>query len=65
MPSFLTAAAEPSPGMHLGRLTQFLDFLAQKLSADDYAEAESLLYAAVDPVHAARREREAAEAAET
>ncbi|HLY44337.1 MAG TPA: hypothetical protein VKQ73_02055 [Stellaceae bacterium] len=54
------AATAPSQGMHLGRLDEFLTFLQQRLSADDYAEAESLLHAAIDPVHTARRQREAA-----
>ena len=45
--------------MHLDRLDQFLTFLAARLAVDDYAEAESLLHAAIDPVHAARRQQEA------
>jgi hypothetical protein len=56
--SLRSAATEPNEGMHLGRLEDFLAFLAARLSAPDYAEAESLLHAAIDPVHAARRHRE-------
>jgi hypothetical protein len=47
---------------HLGRLEDFLAFIASRMSAEDYAEAESRLRAAVDPVHAARRHAEAAAA---
>jgi hypothetical protein len=46
--------------MHLGRLEEFLTLLRERLSADDYAEAESLLHAAIDPAHAARRHGETA-----
>lgn len=52
-------AAEPSTGMQIDRLNDFLAFLAQRLSAPDYQEAESLLHAAINPTHARRRHEEA------
>lgn len=57
--SLRAAACRENQGMNLARLEAFLAFLAQRLSAPDYAEAEHLLHAAVCPVHAARRVREA------
>jgi hypothetical protein len=60
MPSLLESAVQPNDGLHLGRLTTFLDYIATKLSADDYATATNLLWAAVDPVYAARLAREVA-----
>jgi hypothetical protein len=60
MPSLREAATAPSVGMDLTRLEALLTFLAERLAAEDYAEAEALLYAAVDPVYAARRNRAAA-----
>lgn len=50
------AAAEHD--LHLGRLDTFLEFLEDRLPADDFEEASSLLRAAIDPIHAASRERE-------
>ncbi len=58
MASLLESATSPSTGMDLTRLQTFLDFLAGRLSADDYATASNLLWAAVDPVYAARLNRE-------
>ena len=46
-----------------GRFNFYLTFLAQRLSAPDYAEASSLLHAAIDPEHAERRHLEAIQAA--
>ncbi len=48
-------AASPSTGMHLGRLEELLAFLRPRMSEADYTEAESLLHAAIEPAHAARR----------
>lgn len=62
MPDHLrSACCAPNEGMSLTRLDRFLGFLAERLSAPDYAEAESLLGAAVSPILAARRNREAAQ----
>ena len=36
-------------GMDAGRLNQLLTLLRERLSADDYAVAESLLHCAIDP----------------
>jgi len=44
--------------MHFGRLEAFLSFISARLSDKDATEAESLLHAAIDPHHAARRHRE-------
>jgi hypothetical protein len=46
--------------MNLARLNVFLDFLANRLAAADFAEAQELLHAAVSPIHAARRAQAAA-----
>ena len=54
-----TAASSPSQGMDLQHLDTFLEFLAQRLSAPDLIEAESLLQAALDPQHARSRNRAA------
>jgi hypothetical protein len=39
----------PSTGMNLGRLNAFLQFLAERLSAPDYASAELMLHSTVNP----------------
>ena len=57
---FRSACCSPTEGMNLARLNVFLDFLANRLAADDYAEAQELLHAAVSPIHAARRAQAAA-----
>jgi hypothetical protein len=57
------AATQPHPGMSLPRLEDFLRFLSQHMSAEHCREAESLLHAAIDPTHAARRHRERTPAA--
>jgi hypothetical protein len=58
MSTLRQAACAPHPGMSLARLEDFLRFVAQRLSAPDYAEAESLLHACVSESHSARRHRE-------
>jgi hypothetical protein len=63
MPSLQESAVQPSPGMDLSRLNLFLAWLATKLSADDYALATQLLWAAVDPGFAASPAGQAALAA--
>jgi len=55
MPNIQQALSGPTPGADLTRTQAFLDFLAQHLPAADYEEAVALLWAAVDPVYAARR----------
>jgi hypothetical protein len=57
MPSLRQSAIEPHPGMSLAHLDEFLAFLAARLAADDYREAESILWAAISPAHAAQRQR--------
>lgn len=59
MSQLLVDATAPNDGMSHARLLTFLSFLASRLAADDYAEAQSLLHAAISPVHAARRHEEA------
>ena len=54
-------ATAPSDGMNLARLNDFLSFIEARLSEAAFAEAQSLLEAAVCPVHAARRHRATAE----
>ncbi|MGH7041582.1 MAG: hypothetical protein ACREFY_05565 [Acetobacteraceae bacterium] len=51
-----SAAAEHDVCMPL--FNEFLAFLREKLGAEDYQEAESLLHAAISPMHALRRNRE-------
>ena len=63
MTTLRSAACRESTGMHLGRLNAFLAFLAQRLTHEDQAEAESLLHAAICTTHAARRNKTAAEIA--
>jgi len=50
----------PSDGHSIERLERFLDFIASRLAATDYGQAESLLHEAVCPHHAARRASERA-----
>jgi hypothetical protein len=52
------ALCSANEGANLSRLDAFLTFLAQRLPAADYCEAEELLCAAFSPTLAARRERE-------
>lgn len=52
------AFASPSDGHSVARLETFLDFIAQRLAATDYAEAESLLHESVCAHTAARRAHE-------
>ena len=58
MPSLQQALCAPSTGANLARVHVFLDYLAARLAADDYARAVDLLHAAVDPAVAARLNRE-------
>jgi hypothetical protein len=58
MSTLRQAATRESIGMHFGRLEAFLSFISARLSDKDATEAESLLHAAIDPHHAARRHRE-------
>jgi hypothetical protein len=60
MPTIQQALCEPNVGADLTRVQAFLDYLATKLAAEDYTTATNLLWAAVDPVYAARLNREAA-----
>jgi hypothetical protein len=60
MPSLLESLTEPNTGADLTRAQAFLDYLATKLSADDFATAKAMLWAAVSPVEAARQHRAAA-----
>jgi hypothetical protein len=54
MPSIHESLCHGEHPADLTRLNTFLDFLATKLSADDYHLAHNLLWAAFDPVVAVR-----------
>lgn len=60
MPSIQQALCEPSTGSNLARVQVFLDFLAARLSADDYAVAVDLLWASIDADYARNPSRPAA-----
>ena len=47
MPTIQQALTAPTPGAPLAQVQAFLDFLASKLSADDYKTATDMLNAAV------------------
>jgi hypothetical protein len=53
IPSLQQSAVQPSAGMDLTRLNNYLTWLATKLSAPDFAIATAKLWSAVDPVYAA------------
>jgi hypothetical protein len=57
MPSLRESAAAPSPEANLAQLEECLAFVKTRLSAPDYAEFESLLWAVFDPIRAAGRQR--------
>lgn len=59
MPSVQESLCAPTTGADLTHVQAFLDFLAQHLAAEDYTTATNLLWAACDPVAAARLHREA------
>lgn len=54
MPSIQESLCRESTGANLAKVQAFLDYLAGKLSADDYTTATNLLWGAVDPQAAAR-----------
>jgi hypothetical protein len=57
MSSIQESMCVPNTGADLTRVNAFLDYIATKLSADDYKTATDLLWASVDPVYGARLNR--------